>query len=323
MVTIKHTTNSNSFDAGASVAKDALEGLNQKPSWAIVFCAGKQEPEKVMEGLRSVLGSIPIVGGSAVGVISNEFYGYEGFEVSITLFGEGFAYKTIQSAAINPSERTGGLALGQQLRATVDKEDTILLFYDTLKSSPPPMLYVGGELLGGLREGLGADDYRILGAGLVADMGLMGSFIFTGDRVQKHQVTAVVLPKEIAVDYRILHGCEPISSYMTITKIEGATVFEIDNRPALDVILETLGMEKTEENIKSLTTVVTLGENHGELFGDYDESKYVNRLIIFGNPENGSVQLFEADFKVGSEIQIMSRSNELMIQSAQKMPGNL
>ncbi len=40
----------------------------------------------------------------------------------------------------------------------------------------------------------------------------------------------------------ILHGCRPVSAFMEITRIEGATVYELDGEPALKVIERMLGL---------------------------------------------------------------------------------
>ena len=45
-------------------------------------------------------------------------------------------------------------------------------------------------------------------------------------------------------------------------------------------------------------------------------NQYVNRLILQANPERGSITLFEPDFAVGTRVQIMSRDNALMLDSA-------
>ncbi len=323
MVAIDKTTNGNSAEAGKELANSTKAKLGSSPTWAIAYCAGKHDKEAFLSGIRNVLGDIPVFGGAAVGIITNDFFGYDGFEASLTLFGEEMRYKAIATGDLTNGQLEGGRELGEKLSGKVTKDDTILMFFDTLVSTPPPQMYSGSEIINGFNLGIGGDDYTILGSGLVADMNLMDSYVFSGGKAEKHIVSAVVIPSEIKMNYRILHGCEPISSYMTITKIEGPVVFEIDNRPALEVVLDALGLDPTEDNIKSLTTVVTLGENRGEPFGDYDESKYVNRMIIMGNPENGSIILFEADFEVGTRIQIMSRSNDLMIESARKNAESL
>jgi small ligand-binding sensory domain FIST len=115
----------------------------------------------------------------------------------------------------------------------------------------------------------------------------------------------------------------PVSAFLEITKIDGAVIYELNGRPALNVLQEMISGEQEPFNIDNLSLNITLGEKHGDLYAPYDESSYVNRLIVSAHPEDNSVRLFEADFHVGTKIQIMSRNNQMMIESVQKQTREL
>jgi small ligand-binding sensory domain FIST len=120
-----------------------------------------------------------------------------------------------------------------------------------------------------------------------------------------------------------MHGCMPVSSFMEITRIEDAVLYELDGRPALDVLSEMVGHQAGQPATDNLSLAITIGEKHCDPYVPYDESAYVNRLILSSNPADGSVTLFEADFKVGTRVQIMSRDNQLMLESVQKRTRQL
>jgi hypothetical protein len=115
-----------------------------------------------------------------------------------------------------------------------------------------------------------------------------------------------------------MHGCIPVSSFLEITRIDGAVVYELDGRPALEVVQEMMGSPAD-----NLSLAVTLGKKHGDLYAAYDEAACVNRLIIGSNLEDGSVTLFEADFDAGDIVQVMSRDNLLMVESVQRRTREL
>src|SRR3954467_11742943 len=54
--------------------------------WAMAFCGGKHDPHAFLAELRAVLGEIPIVGGSAAGVITREGASYSGIETAVACF---------------------------------------------------------------------------------------------------------------------------------------------------------------------------------------------------------------------------------------------
>ena len=136
---------------------------------------------------------------------------------------------------------------------------------------------------------------------MIGDYQFTESYIFDGRQSAKHRVVAAVIPSILQSHTTIVHGCIPISSFMEITKIDGPVVYELDGRPALEVLLEMFSGSQDRDR---LSLVITLGEKHGDLYAPYDESAYVNRLIISTNPDDGSVTLFEADFQVGTKVQI-------------------
>lgn len=302
--------------------QEALQqALLQQPtaySWAMVFCGIRHEAHTVIAEIKQSLPNIPVFGGGAFGTITADSLSYQGFECVIALFPQEYALKSYFIQDISENEYQAGVNLGKSLKTVADENDTVLLFYDSIKSSPPPIFHVGSWLLNGIEEGLAETKLNIIGAGLLSDVQLLNSFVFQGEKMAKHYAVALVLPQILKSKTVIMHGCEPISSYMEITKIEGATIYEIDNKPALDTILETLNLQKTEENIKKLTLIVTLGKTEGEMFDEFKEEDYVNRLILFANAADGSVTIFDADFEVGTQIQLMSRSNELMLGSTQR-----
>jgi small ligand-binding sensory domain FIST len=130
-----------------------------------------------------------------------------------------------------------------------------------------------------------------------------------------------VFPPSVRDDTVILHGCRPVSTFMEITRIEGAEVFELDGKPALEVIERMLGVTLGSTASQDLSLIATLGEKQGDPYAPYDENSYVNRLILRANRSTGSITLFEKDFHLGTRVQIMARDNALMLDSVRNGIG--
>jgi hypothetical protein len=285
----------------------------ETPGWALAFCGGRHDRHILLRGLRSAFGGIDIVGGSAVGTITGQSLGYSGYECAVAVFlvsSEKPAFITLDG--LDRNETDTGRRLGTQLRETAKPGDTVFVFYDSIRKSPPPELAMGSRLMDGMAEGLAGMELVVVGAGTIGDFQMSDSFVFDGRRAVKHAVVAAVLPSEWQSRTTIMHGCMPVSPFMEITRIEGAVLYELDGRPALDMLLDLSGGARDPGN---LSLSMTIGEKHGDLYAPYDESLYVNRLILGSNPAEGSVTLFEADFHPGTKIQIMSRDNQLMLES--------
>lgn len=157
-ITLGHAQHPDAFSAGRLAATQAREQLadDLQPGWALVFCGGRHNPATLLEGLRTVLGVIPIVGAVGVGLITAAAATLNGYECGLLLFADAFSPTAIVVAdGLDQDETETGRHLGAQLREQIFPDAAVLLFYDSVKSSLPPVLHVGSRLLDGLYAGLG------------------------------------------------------------------------------------------------------------------------------------------------------------------------
>lgn len=304
------------FDPAIAVArcKELLGAAS--PTMLLVFCGGKHDPDGVFGALRDAFGPVCVVGGSAVGAITFGGHGYSGIEIGIMGFFDAATTPSLHvTFDLLHDEWTAGRELGRKIADTANADAPVFLLFDSVASRSPPRLHFGSSVVDGFYDGLGAHRVRLTGGGLLTDFNLSDGWVFVGDRVCRHAALALVFPPTLLVETVILHGCRPVSSFMEITRIDGAVVYELDNEPALPVIERMLGLKIGPSTNHNISLVATLGEKHGDPFGPYDENEYVNRLILTSHQADGSVTLFEPDFRQGARVQIMSRDNALMLQS--------
>ncbi len=291
----------------------ALAGI--APLLLLVFCGGKLAPASLLAALRDAFGPVPIVGGAAAGAISREGFGYSGLELELVAFDAAEVTPAVLAEDLRPDEHAAGCALGRRVAAVAGEDAVVVVLFDSVASRAPLRLHPASRIVGGFQAGLGARRVRLLGGGLLTDMNLSDGWVLDGEGVRKHVALALVFPPGVAVDTAILHGCRPVSTFMEITRIDGAEVFELDGEPALGVIERMLSLRLGEARGQELSLIATLGEKQGDRFAPYDENSYVNRLILRANPATGSVTLFEPDFALGTQVQIMGRDNSLMLES--------
>jgi len=291
----------------------------KRGSLILAFCTGKHDYKACFDGIRSSVGDVPIIGGPAIGVITNDNLGYEGYQVGVAVLPNDLNFDTVAVGGLDKSEKKVGLELGRKLSVKRNtKEKLALLFYDSIKSPPPPspILNVSSYLIEGFEQGLGKNPPSLVGAGLIGSYTFDRGKLFCGTKVADQHAVASLLSGECSVNVTIMHGCKPMSDYHTITRIKGPVLYEINGKPALDVINNLLGNKNWQKRLPLL--LVTLGVNYGEKYSPYSEKNYVNRLIVGIIPEKKAIVLFEADFKKGTEFQFMRRSAELMEESAEK-----
>lgn len=302
-----------------AVAHCRRQIARERPDLLLVFAGGKHEPEAVRDALIDAFGNVPIAGGAAAGAISSSGFGYTGYELGIIAFsGPEVTPQIVSTRSLLEGEFQAGLALGQAVASLAEEGSVVFLLFDSVASSDPLRLHPASQIMAGFQAGLGRREAHVIGGGLLIDINLSDSWVFDQGQVCKHSISALVFPRNLEASTVILHGCRPVSTFMEITRIEGAEVFELDGQPALTVVERMLGLQLGTTSGQQLSLVATLGQKQGDPFAPYDESNYVNRLILQATPSRGSITLFEPDFAVGTQVQIMSRDSFLMTESVER-----
>lgn len=309
---VAYSNRTNSAAAAIEATSIALANAGiTKADFALIFCSGKHDPHEFLKSVQSLLGDIPVVGGSSIGIITKDFIAYEGYEVGVTVFSsDTISFKVFAQPGLNVDERKAGEQLGKQIEATAgDLDQALLVFYDSSKQIVPPMLNFATWLFEGLEKYL-PSHITCAGGGLLADMLLSTTHQFYNNEVLTKSVVAVLISGKCNMNTTIMHGCRPASAYLTITKAEGPVIAEIENRPALEVIDELLG-DSHGIKWKDFSLFVTLGLNRGDKFAPFNEKDYANRLVLAVDEASKSLIMFEPDLKTGDEIQLMRRSMNL------------
>jgi hypothetical protein len=265
------------------------------------------------------------LGGSALGIITNDVISYEEYQSGLLLIeNQNIDLQIACAEGLDLGEEQVGRALAEKL--SVEDGDTVLMFYDSVKKPPeggaPPEINSSVPLLKGMHEVLG-DSALIVGAGTVGDYEFSNTIQFDGESVRTQSAVAVMLRNGVQVDNKIMHGCSPKDGiYHTITKIDGPVLMELDNRPVVDVINEMYGGDDWQKQLP--VKRLAISKNLGDKFSlEYIESNYTNRLIMGVLPDKSGVLLFESDYEVGTEILFMLRDSNMMVESARQNTASI
>lgn len=294
--------------AAAQAAQQALERAGGgQASLAMCFHHGRHDPEHVCEGMRDALGDVPLLGGSAAGIVTNDALGYGGHQIGIAVLtgADGRLRVTEADGLASRGEQAVGAALGAEL----GEADDVLLLYSSVRSGltdPNGLsLFFGTPLLAGLST---TSSHRTLaGAGLIDSLQPGGSHVIGPSGALREGAVALSLSDGLQMDTTVLHGCRPSGAYHEITATDGPMLLEIDGRPALDVVGELTGGAPPEE----YPFRVILGVNRGERYGPFDEASYQTRLCLAVVPERKALVMFEPDLEPGAQVQLMRISMDM------------
>jgi hypothetical protein len=135
-----------------------------------------------------------------------------------------------------------------------------------------------------LTDGLAGDQqeivrgaYAVLGAGVPVvggcagdDLKMTRTFQLHGNRVLTNSVVAAGIASEAPIGIGVQHGLRPVGNAMLVTSSGANEVHSLDDRPALDVYLEHLGVTEpalmNHERLMrlALTHPIGLGRQNGE-----------------------------------------------------------
>jgi len=312
------------FARGPTAQSAAVKCINQigfvNPTMLLVFCGGKLSGSDVLDVLKKRYGDIPIIGGAAAGGISRTGYGYSGMELTVlAILDPALTPHVFVEPNLDAGEYEAGRKLAQQMRPHFEDGDIVTLWFDSVASSNPPKLHHGSEIVAGFYEGCGGTRPQVFGGGLLTDINLSEGWVFDGSQVRHHAVVGLAWPSVLTAETIVMNGCVPASVFLEITRIDGAVVYELDGKPALEVLEGLLSYSMTAPNAaEPLSLRATLGQKQGDPYAPFSEGNYVNRLILSADRTAGSVTLFEPDFTCGSKVQVMARNNQLMIDSVRQ-----
>ncbi|MEW6673386.1 MAG: FIST N-terminal domain-containing protein [Thermodesulfobacteriota bacterium] len=326
-VGIGYSNEKDGVTAGRKTAEAAMiSGGIERPAFVLAFCSGLHDPGEFFKGLQSALGTgVPIVGGSSVGIITNDHLSYDGFSAGAAVIeSENFIGNVAAVGDLDQNEKAAGQKLAEKLSGRTDGK-LLLIFYDSIKVPPtannPPVMNASPGLIEGIENTL-EDTVPIIGAGVIGDFEFNPTQQFCGSYVDSQSVVGALLSGDFRSHYRIMHGCIPKDGiYHTVTKVEGPVLYELDGKPIVEIIDAQYGTSawRTQFPVKRLT----IGVNHGDKFEEFNEKHFVNRLISGALPDGKGVLLFEPDLTEGDEILFMLRNNEMILESARKITSEL
>ncbi|MCF8070699.1 MAG: FIST C-terminal domain-containing protein [Desulfobacterales bacterium] len=324
-VGIGYCNKRDAFDSGSTAANYAVrDGNINKADLAIAFCSGKLVHEEFLQGIKEVVGDTPVIGGSTIGIITNNELSYKGQPSGVAIFQfDEIKYQIAVVGNIDKDEKLAGFNLTRKFSGK-QEDKLLLMFYDSIKVPAPstslPIINASPPLIDGIQSTL-QSNIPIIGAGLIGDYLFSSTKQFCGTSVSNQSVVGMLLSGSVNVYHCIMHGCSPVDGrYRKITKIKGSVIYELDGRPIVEIIDELYGDQRWRE--QHPLNLLTIGVNCGEKF-QYHEEKYVNRLITGILPDGNGIGIFEPDLEQGMEIQFMLRDGNMMIESALNNSKNL
>ena len=239
---------------------------------------------ELIETLRRVVRTHQIVGSSAAGILtsSGEVEGTSALAV-LVLSSDDIQSDPFLYTPLRGREDQIGYGLARFKQRVEGQNSLLALFPDTYNGQPQKLLQAVENKMGFV---------PVVGAGSSESGMAQVTYQLCGDTLDTNAVAGLHLAGSFEALIEITQGCQPITKPMEITKAEKNLIYEIDNRPALEVFSQTL-KGPLAEDLRRALTYLFVGLPADAKENSVAPGHYVVRNIVRLDPDNGILGVAE------------------------------
>ena len=230
LVGVGESNDKDSFKAGQEAASEALSKHGGTPEALIVFGSTGFDHRQLLSGITSVVGDIPMVGGTTAGEISTAGFTTQSV-VMMALSADTLDFVTGIGRNMSQDEVACGVALVDDIRSKISlkKALSLLVF-------PNGMGGDGVKVIHGLHSVLGTG-FEIVGGYLGDDERFENTFQYYNGKVYRDAIPGLLIcgHEGFRTGIGVRSGFTSIGNLFSCTDAKGNVVKEFDGEPALDV----------------------------------------------------------------------------------------
>ncbi len=302
----------NPMVAGQEAAKKALEAAGiDKPDFVFLFATTSYNQEALLHAVRKATHGAPLCGCSGEGVIAMGEADESNFSVGVmAMHSDQLRFSHGLGAGLKEDPTGAGRAIAQAIQPEVNP-DTLALFL-----FPDGMTVNFDRLLAGLEGQLNLDHLLPLFGGTAAGTwNITPVYQYHNDQAISDGVAWALLSGEAHIAWAVNHNCVPIGLEYKVTRSERNVIYEIDGRPALEIVRDYL----TDEQMTDWPRVVMsfpLGfkvSGHTQDYGEY----IIRAMIGLRDDVTGSVTI-PTEVSEGTSIWLTRRDYEKLASGVEQ-----
>lgn len=304
-------------EEAVSSARAQLKG--KSPDFVILFSTVSYDSDKVLTGVRSLLGDVQVYGGTSCLCVQTEEGLHVGDKGSLALLAVSTENITFGVGGVGidnfSSAREAGKAAIQAAISAAGKEGEIPKI--CLMTAAPGK---EEEILAGIEEVIGKD-VPVLG-GSSGDNDITGKWKqFANDRVYSNGISLTAIYTDLKIGWALEAGYERSEYRGIITKAEGRTIYEIDNQPAAEVYNNWTGGKVVAEELETGGTILhsTTYYPLAKILKNEGKECTISIHPLSINASDHSLEVF-ANVEEGDDVLLMHGDWELLLNRCQKTP---
>jgi hypothetical protein len=301
--------------AGREAAQQPLKKAGiVKPDFVFMFGSIGYDQHSLLPAVRETTGGAPLSGCSVEGTIAAEDADESNFSVVVTaISSDELQWHNGIATRLSADPRAVGQQVAKDLLPHLSADNIGLFVFPDGISVTVYTFFTANfdDFLAGLEGNLPSERFLPLwGGGAGNDFNLRApTFQYCDDEVISDGVSYALLSGKAQAGWAISHGCIPIGGERKVTRSQGHVIYEIDGKPAVEVLKEYLpDTHALTDDRDSMRYAITLALSFRAPSYIKDE-EYVVRGIPSVNLSEGSI-IVQTDVQEGTSLWFSSRDKE-------------
>ena len=301
--------------AGHEAAQQALQNADiVEPDLVFMFASIGYDQLSVVRAVRETTGGAPLTGCSAEGTINGDDADESNFSVLVTaISSEELHWHNGLATGLGDDSRAVGQRVAQDLLPHLST-DTLGLFV-----FPDGLIDYLDGFFAGLEGDIPSDRFLPLWGGGAGNNFNLGepTYQYCDDEVISGGVSYALLSGKARASWAISHALVPIGSARTVTRSQGNVIYEIDGKPALEVLKEYLPDPAFVEDRDWMRRAIALALTSKAPSYMKDE-EYVVRGVPAVRMADGSI-IVQTEVPEGTSVWFSSRDKEKIATRFERM----
>jgi hypothetical protein len=292
--------------AGREAVEQALEKAGvDRPDFVIMFASIGYDQHSLLGAVRETTGGASLSGCSAEGTIGGEKADETNFSVVVTVISsDELQWTNGLVKGLAADSRAAGKRVAQDLLPHLS-DDTIGLFV-----FPDGLIDYLDDFFAGLEGNLPSERFLPLwGGGAGNNLSLEEpTYQYCDDEVISNGVAYALLSGEAQASWAISHGMVPIGGERKVTRSQDNVIYEIDGKPAIEVLEEYLPEHALIEDRDWMPYAISLALIL-EAPSYMKDEEYVVRGVPGVRMADGSISV-QTEVQEGTSVWFSSRDKE-------------
>jgi hypothetical protein len=302
--------------AGREAAEQALENAGvAKPDFVLMFASVGYDQHSLLGAVRETTGGAPLSGCSAEGTIDGDNADESNFSVAVTaISSDELQWTNGIARGLEDNPRAVGQRVAQELLPDLSA-DTIGLFV-----FPDGLATNLEHFFAGLEDNLPSERFLPLWGGGAGNSFSLGepTYQYCDDEVISDGVSYALLSGKVRAGWAISHGLMPIGGERIVTRSQGNIIYEIDGKPATEVLNEYLPEGALAEDRDWMRYAISLALSFKAPSYIKDE-EYVVRGVPTVRMADGSIIVQGTEVQEGTSVWFSSRDKEKIATGFDRM----